>query len=63
MPYGLQKQFLFMQTKSGYVERFPYSYAYGRFPKYDPQVNEVQWISLGYSVLFLIIGFLDFRRG
>lgn len=54
---------LVMQSKSGFVEWFPYSFhAYGNFPKYNPQMNEVGWTSLGYSVVFLVIGFLDFRR-
>ena len=54
---------LVLQVKSGFVGYFPYSFhAYGRFPKYDPQANEVGWTSLGYSVLFLMIGFLDFRK-
>jgi hypothetical protein len=42
---------------------FPYSFhAYGRFPKYDPIVNTVGGTALIYAVLFLIIGFLDFKR-
>jgi hypothetical protein len=42
---------------------FPYSFhAYGKFPKYDPQVNPIGWTSLVYAVLFLVIGFLDFRK-
>ena len=42
---------------------FPHSFhAYGQFPKYDPQVNEVGWTSLVYSMLFLLIGFFDFRK-
>ncbi|HEV7331522.1 MAG TPA: ABC transporter permease [Flavisolibacter sp.] len=42
---------------------FPYSFhAYGRFPKYDPQANVVGWTSVGFAALFLLIGFLDFRR-
>lgn len=42
---------------------FPYSFhAYGKFPDYDPTNNTVGWTSLVYAIVFLIIGFLDFRK-
>ncbi len=54
---------LVLQSKSGFVEIFPYSFhAYGKFPKYDPLVNPIGWTSFVYSVFFLVVGFLDFRR-
>jgi hypothetical protein len=42
---------------------FPYSFhAYGKFPKYNPLNNTIGWTSLIYAVLFLIAGFVDFKR-
>ena len=42
---------------------FPYSFhAYGKFPKYNPLDNSVGWTSLVFAILFLLIGYLDFRR-
>ncbi len=42
---------------------FPYSFhAYGKFPKYNPLDNTIGWTSFGFAVLFLVIGFLDFRK-
>jgi len=44
---------------------FPYTYtAYSGFPyKFKDIMPAVQWGSFGYMMLFLIIGFIDFRRG
>jgi hypothetical protein len=54
---------LVMQLKSDFVAYFPYSFhAYGKFPKYDPLVSPVGWTSVCYTVLFLLIGFLDFKK-
>jgi hypothetical protein len=54
---------LVMQTKSGFVEYFPYSFhAYGTFPKYNPVVNLVGWTSVAYTIGFIIIGYIDFNR-
>jgi hypothetical protein len=54
---------LVMQVKAGFVAWFPYSFhAYGKFPKYDPRVNEVGLASAIYALVFLVVGFLDFRR-
>jgi hypothetical protein len=42
---------------------FPYSYhAYGKFPDYNPLDNTVGLASFIYTVVFLVIGFLDFNR-
>jgi hypothetical protein len=42
---------------------FPYSFhAYGKFPKYNPLDNTVGWTSLAFALLFLVVGFLDFKR-
>ena len=55
---------LVMQTKSAFIEFFPYSYhMYGNFKQFKPEhANSILWTSLAYAVLFLLIGFLDFRR-
>ncbi|MEO5565039.1 MAG: ABC transporter permease [Chitinophagaceae bacterium] len=42
---------------------FPHSFHAIRFsPVFKPQLSQVEWTSLGYSVLFLVLGFLDFNR-
>ena len=42
---------------------FPYSFhAYGSFPKYHPENLLVGWTSVVYAALFLVLGFVDFRR-
>jgi len=52
-----------IQINSSLVNYFPYSFqAYLVSPKLKPQLTQIAWTSLGYALLFLIIGFLDFRR-
>ena len=52
-----------VQYKSTLVNYFPYSFqAYLVSPKLRPQLTQIAWTSLGYALLFLIVGFLDFRR-
>lgn len=42
---------------------FPYSFPAVRFSSlFLPRLDQVEWTSFGYSVLFLIVGFADFRR-
>lgn len=42
---------------------FPYSFhAFPLSPKLKPQLTQIAWTSLGYALLFLIVGFFDFRR-
>jgi lantibiotic transport system permease protein len=54
---------LVMQNQSAIAAWFPYSFhVYGRFPQYKPEVNTVGWTSLAYTVIFLVIGFLDFSK-
>ena len=55
---------LVMQTKSGFTEYFPYSYhMYGNFKEFKPQYSgTIHVASLVYTIVFLVIGFLDFRR-
>ena len=52
-----------IQYKSSLVNYFPYSFqAYLVSPKLKPQLTQIAWTSLGYALLFLIVGFFDFRR-
>jgi len=52
-----------IQFNSSLVNYFPYSFqAYLVSPKLKPQLTQIAWTSLGYALLFLIVGFLDFRR-
>ena len=52
-----------IQINSSLVNYFPYSFqTYFVSPKLKPQLTQIAWTSLGYALLFLIIGFLDFRR-
>jgi hypothetical protein len=54
---------LVMQSQLGIASLFPYSFhVYGNFPQYKPQFSSVGWTSLVYTALFLVLGFLDFRR-
>lgn len=53
---------LVMEFKSGFAVYFPYSFhVYSVFPKYKPQLNTIEWTSGAYAVLFLILGFIDFK--
>jgi len=52
-----------IQINSSLVHYFPYSFqAYLVSPKLKPQLTQFAWTSLGYALLFLIVGFFDFRR-
>ena len=52
-----------VQMKSSLVHYFPYSFqAYLVSPKLKPALSQIAWTSLGYALLFLIVGFFDFRR-
>jgi lantibiotic transport system permease protein len=42
---------------------FPYSFhAIRMSPNFNPRLSQVEWTSFGYSILFLVLGFLDFKR-
>jgi len=48
--------------ESSLVEFFPYSFQV--FPivsKLQPKMAQVAWISVGYTAIFLLLGFIDFR--
>ncbi len=52
-----------VQYKSSLVNYFPYSFqGFLVSLKMKPHINQIVWTSLGYAILFLIAGFLDFRR-
>ena len=54
---------LVLQTTSDFAGYFPYSFhVYGKHPEYSPEANVVGLTSLVYAVVFLVIGFLDFRK-
>lgn len=54
---------MLLEFHTGYADLFPYTYlAFITFPKYEPQIVNIQFNSVGYAVLFLIIGFIDFNR-
>lgn len=54
---------LIMEYKSILALYLPYSFqAYYLFPQFEPQLNQVQWTSVGYAAFFLVAGFLDLRR-
>jgi len=52
-----------VQYKSNLVAYFPYSFhAFPVSTKWIPPYSQIAWTSLGYALLFLIVGFFDFRR-
>jgi len=52
-----------VQHKSNLVDYFPYSFhALPVSQKLKPQLTQIAWTSLGYALVFLIVGFFDFRR-
>lgn len=51
------------EFKSSLVEFFPYSFQTFPFtPQFQPRMSQAAWTSAGYATLFLLLGFLDFRR-
>jgi len=55
---------LVIQLKSGFADYFPYSFhMFPNFPEVKHKnLNAIHWRSVGYAILFLVIGFLNFRR-
>ena len=52
-----------VQYKSNLVYYFPYSFpAFPVSTKLKSQLTQVAWTSLAYALLFLMVGFFDFRR-
>jgi hypothetical protein len=51
------------ESHSTYAKYFPYSFQiFSSSPSVKSQLNQVEWTSLGYSIIFLILGFIDLRR-
>ncbi|HZH38858.1 MAG TPA: ABC transporter permease [Bacillales bacterium] len=54
---------LVSEVEADFAEYFPYSYhVITNFSNAKLENNNYLWFSLGYAVLFLVLGFLDFRR-
>jgi lantibiotic transport system permease protein len=52
-----------LEYHSNLIHYFPYSFQFFSFsPEYKSKLNQVEWTSLGYAGVCLVIGFLDFRR-
>jgi hypothetical protein len=52
-----------LEYHSSFANYFPYSFQVFSFsPQHKSWLNQVAWTSFGYAILFLFIGFLDFRR-
>jgi lantibiotic transport system permease protein len=52
-----------LEYHSAFANYFPYSFhIFYVIPQYKSQLNQVEWASAGYAVLFLLIGFIDFSR-
>lgn len=52
-----------VQYKSNLVNYFPYSFqGYIVSSGLKPQLTQIIWTSLGYALLFLGVGFFDFKR-
>src|SRR5215203_5451624 len=52
-----------LEYHSSMANYFPYSFQiFPIFPNYKSALNQVAWTSVVYSVLALLIGFLDFKR-
>ncbi|MES2777876.1 MAG: ABC transporter permease [Bacteroidota bacterium] len=52
-----------MNFPLGFAKYYPYAFhMYPNFSQYKAVVPAIAWTSLGYSVLFLVLGYLDFRR-
>ena len=54
---------LVMQLKGNLFLYLPYTmFIYSGLPEYASQINVVNWYSIGYTVVFLAIGFLSFKK-
>ena len=52
-----------LEYKSSLANYFPYSFqAFPLSSTLKPLLSQIAWTSLGYAFLFLIVGFLDFKR-
>jgi hypothetical protein len=54
---------LMPEFESGFVKYFPYSLpTLPHVSKFQPEMNQIALTALGYAMLFLLLGFLDFRK-
>ncbi|MES2881873.1 MAG: ABC transporter permease [Bacteroidota bacterium] len=54
---------LVIQFDSKIAAYFPYSaHVYVSFPQFKSKINTVEWASGLYTIVFLILGFLDFKK-
>lgn len=54
---------LVIQSKQAIAAYFPYSFhMHGNFPDYKPGFTTVAWTSLAYTIVFLALGYMDFRK-
>lgn len=52
-----------LEFQSGFVDYFPYDFqTFAYLPKLQPKMTQVAWTSVAYTVLFLLLGFQDFKR-
>ncbi|WP_207492526.1 ABC transporter permease [Aridibaculum aurantiacum] len=52
-----------LEYKSSFATYFPYSFnVFSISPKHVHLLNQVEWNSFMYAIIFLVLGFLDFRR-
>lgn len=52
-----------LEFHSSLVNYFPYSFQIFPFsPQLQSKMTQIAWTSAGYATLFLLLGFLDFRR-
>jgi hypothetical protein len=54
---------LVMQLKQSTILYLPYTmFLYNGLPEFTPYVSGLNWYSLAYTLLFLAIGLLSFRK-
>ncbi len=54
---------LSLEFDTSLIDFFPYSFqTFPYMAKLQPKMTQVAWTSAGYATLFLLLGFLDFRR-
>lgn len=52
-----------LEYHSSIATYFPYSFQiYPIFPKYQSALNQVAWTSVAFFAVFLVLGFVEFRR-
>jgi hypothetical protein len=52
-----------LEYKSSLANYFPYSFqVFPIFPKFKSALDQVAWTSFGLAILFLLMGFFDFKR-